>query len=85
MHSKIIFAIASLMLTASPALAAQQGANKGPTKAAEKTYCLQFSTDTVCTQNAFGGAFVLSNLQTQVQSSLDASVQSGATSILFAM
>ena len=45
---------------------------------------VQFGTDTVCTQNAFGSAFA-SAIQSQVQTSLDASVKNGTTSIILTM
>ena len=45
---------------------------------------IQFATDTVCTQNAFGGAFK-SSAQSQLQTGLDASVKAGSTSIVFTM
>ena len=44
-----------------------------------------YTTDSVCTQNAFGGAITGSVARTQMQESLSNDVASGATSLLFSM
>ncbi len=46
MYSKSMLMVAGLTLMASPAAAAQQDSGKSRAKAAERTYCLQFSMDT---------------------------------------
>ncbi len=44
---------------------------------------LQFSTDTLCTANAFGGAIVNATGQVQLQTALDTGINNGALSTLF--